>query len=308
MLALIKSESGVGLAKTERPRPTDGEVVVKVMCAGLCRTDLYVTDGLLSVDSPRILGHECAGVICQTGPGVSPERLGERVAVFPWIGCGKCRYCAQESLGYLCSERRFLGWHTDGCFAEFMAVPADRCITLPEEVDFQAGAYLEPLTAALGVLKTPVKEAGRLAVLGDNRIADLTRLVLREFGGCEVSDIDEEENSFDLLVETNATEKSLRQAFHLLKPDGVLVLKSRPPAGVNWPVRLQVEKEITTIGASYGHVKMALLFLKTKGETFEPLWQTPGSIDGWSKAFDEERGGEDRHKVFFLPQEHSCAE
>lgn len=305
MLALTRSSSGVGLVRAERPRPAEGEVVVKVMCAGLCRTDLYVADGLLPTEFPRILGHEGAGVICQVGSKVDPSRLGERVTVFPWEGCGDCSYCTQEKLGHLCPARRFVGWHRDGCFAEFMAVPESQCITLPDDIDFQAGAYLEPLMAALGVLKAPVKEAGSVAVLGDNRIAELTRLVLEKFANCRLSDIEDQENSVDLLVETDATESSLKQAFRLLRPDGVLVLKSRPPDSVKWPVRLQVEKEITTVGVGYGHLKMALLFLKTRGREFEPLWSTPRSIDQWPEALESERRGGGRQKIFFLPQEHS---
>jgi L-iditol 2-dehydrogenase len=307
MLALIKGDSGVSLTQTERPRPNTGEVVVKIMCAGLCRTDVYLADGLFPIETPRILGHEGAGVICQVGSGVEPDRLGERVAVFPWQGCGECPYCAEESLGYLCPARSFLGWHRNGCFAEFMTVPVKQCVTLPEGVSFQAGAYLEPLMAALGVLKTPVKKAGRLAVLGDNRIADLTRLVLRDFGGCEVSEIEDLENSFDLIVETVASESTLDQAFRLLRPDGVLVLKSRPPHSVKWPVRLQVEKEITSVGANYGHIKMALLFLRNRSEEFERLWHQPSSIDNWESAMEKERQGDEGQKFFFLPQEHSCA-
>lgn len=307
MLALQRSDSGVALTRVEPPRPASGEVVVKVMCAGLCRTDMYVADGSLSIDSPRILGHECAGVICQLGPEVSPQRLGERVAVFPWIGCGDCLYCAEESLGYLCPDREFLGWHRDGCFAEFMAVPEGCCLTLPQEVSFQAGAYLEPLTAALGILKTPVKKARRPTVMGSNRIAALTRLVLREFAGTEVHEISDEESSFDLIVETEATSESLHRALRLLQPDGLLILKSRPAKSVEWPVRLQVEKEITTMGVSYGNVNMAMLFLKNKHQELSSLWHTPTSIDDWNQAFDSERQGRELQKVFFLPQEHSCA-
>lgn len=308
MLALIKDRSGTELRKVKPPTPGPGEVVVKVMCAGLCRTDVYVSQGLLTSDLPRILGHECAGVVCQLGPDTRTSKLGDRVSVFPWLGCGHCEFCREESTGYLCPERQFLGRDIDGCFAEFMAIPERCCVALPPQLSWQAGAYLEPLTAALGVLKTPVRKAARLGVLGDNRIAALTRLVLKEFGKCEPERVtDEAENSFDLLIEAEATESSLNRAVHLLKPDGVLVLKSRPAGNVAWPLRLQVEKEITTIGVSYGSLQMATLFLNKHRDLFASLWSEPVPIDGWKEAFEAEQRGEEAQKVFFLPQEHPCA-
>ena len=308
MLALIKDRSGVQLRKTEPPKPGSGEVVIKVMCAGLCRTDVYIAQGFLSAETHRILGHECSGMVCRLGPDTKSSRLGDRVVVFPWLGCGVCEFCRDEPTGYLCPDRQFLGRDIDGCFAEFMAVPERCCVALPEQVSWQAGAYLEPLAAALGVLKTPVRQATRLGVLGDNRIAALTRLVLKEFGKCDpVQVTDETANTFDLIVEAEATESSLQRALSLLKPDGVLVLKSRPAENVLWPIRLQVEKEITTIGVSYGTLQMATLLLRKHHSLFAPLWNEPTPIDGWNEAFEAELRGEEARKSFFLPQEHPCA-
>ena len=118
---------------------------------------------------------------------------------------------------------------------------------------------------------------------------------------------DEAANTFDLIVESEATEKSLHRALSLLKPDGVLVLKSRPAENVRWPLRLQVEKEITTIGVSYGSLKMATLLLSKNHTLFAPLWNEPTPIDDWSEAFEAELKGEEARKSFFLPQEHPCA-
>lgn len=309
MWALLKDVDGTSFRKCERPHPGPREVVVKVMCAGLCRTDVYLADGKLTTEHPRVLGHEGSGVICQLGEGVAQERLGERVAVFPWIGCGVCEICLDdpEHLGATCPKRRFLGRDLDGCFAEFMRVPVDRCVRLPDGIGFTAGAYLEPVMAALGVLKTPVRRAKRVGVLGTNRIARLTRIVLQEFGGCELIDA-QAPSSYDLLIETDASERSLTTAFELLRPGGVLVVKSRPAESPVWPVRMQVEKEITSMGVGYGTVKMALLCLKTKQHLFQEIWSEPRSLNCWKEAFQKERQGEENRKVFFLPQDHACVE
>jgi len=193
----------------------------------------------------------------------------------------------------------------DGCFADFMVVPDDRCIPLEEDVTFQAGAYVEPVVAALGVLRSPVRKAERVGVLGSNRIAGLTSAILRDYAQCAHDSLDlstGEENSYDLIVETCATTETLNHAFRCLQPDGVLVLKSRPADNVLWPIRTQVEKEITTVGLSYGSLRLALLLLKSKVEIFQDLWSDPVSLSNWEHCFEREAAGEETSKTFFLPQ------
>jgi L-iditol 2-dehydrogenase len=305
--ALVKTESGLEYTRCEVPQPGPGAVLVKVMCAGLCRSDLYLSEGLLEVETPRILGHECSGVICRLGEGVEQERLGRRVAVFPWIGCSHCDYCLQdeEHLGHLCPQRQFLGQHLDGCFADFMAIRADRCINISEEISFQAGAYLEPLVAALGVMRSPLREAKQVAVLGHNRIAGLTSTVLREYAQCRHDGLTighAEDNSYDLIIETGASNESIRDALRCLRPDGVLVLKSRPALDVEWPVRMQVEKEITTMALGYGSLKLAMMLLEKRSEIFQKLWSEPVPLSAWRECFQQAKDGREESKTFFLPQ------
>lgn len=304
MQALVTQQKQPQVVDRPRPVPLPGEVIVKVMAAGLCRTDLAVGYGELACHDDRVLGHEGAGVICQLGQDVDGSRLGQPVAILPWVGCQECRYCREdtERLNHLCPRRKFVGRDRDGCFAEFIALPQHRCLPLPDGVSFQAGAYLEPLTAALGVLRAPVRDAKRLGVMGDNRIARLTRLVLTEVAQCAVQEVDPQENdSYDLLIETSPQAETIEQALRLLKPDGVLVLKSRPAGSVAWPVRLQVEKEITTIAVGYGSLTMARMLLKNRASLWAPLWRDPVPLSEWSSWFEAERDGFEELKTFFLP-------
>ena len=308
MRALVKTESSLKLTEHPRPRPGAGEVLVKVMCAGLCRTDLYLARGQLPLESPRVLGHECAGVVCQLGPDVDQDKLGARVAVFPWLACRGCEFCLseQEKLGYLCPNRRFLGWHRDGCFAEYLSVPVDRCFSLPEKLSFRAGAYLEPLTAALGLLKSPVRQAESVAILGDNRIAQLSSILLTHLAKVEYESLSIAEgpsNKFDLVVETEASEKSLTRALESLRPGGVLVLKSKPAENVLWPLRLQVEKDIKTFAVSYGSLQMAMMVLSNRASLFEHVWREPVPLSQWHGEFEKAWAGDEKSKCFFSPQE-----
>lgn len=307
MKALQKTDTGLSLTEIRPPIPGTNEVVVKVMCAGLCRTDLYVAQGKLSSEPPITLGHECAGVICRLGDGVPQESLGQRVAVFPWRGCGHCTECAQEAgIGaYRCARAQFMGWHIHGAFANFVVVGKEQCFGLPPSVSFQAGAYFEPVLAALGVLSAPYKKAGAFALLGDNRIARLSSAILADYAKCrpEILQVGEGvENSHDLVVETSATEESIADALRILRPGGLLVLKSRPPDLVRWPIRTQVEKEITTMGIGYGTVRLAMLLLEKKVELFSSLWNEPVSLESFESIFSEAQDNELK-KAFFLPQE-----
>ena len=306
MQALVLSNGAVALEQVERPKPGRGEVLLRVACAGLCRTDQYVAQGLLPSESPRILGHECSGIVYRLGEGVDQQHLGARVAVFPWIGCGLCDYCLddREKLRYLCPERKFLGWQVDGCFAEFLCVPMDRCIPLSDDISFQAGAYLEPVMAALAILRAPLKDAANKAILGKNRISQLTSALLTEMGKHPheiVTEGDAPDNTFDLVIETSATESSLTDAMRILRPDGLLVLKSRPPENIAWPVRLQVEKEINTMALGYGTTKMALMLLQRRGHLFEDIWHQPVPLAQWEDAFQENDTEQESRKIFFLP-------
>ena len=303
MKALVKNEEGVELRHIPIPEPAEGEVLVKVLCSALCRTDLYLAQGRLPTPPSVTLGHECAGVVYRLGPGVSQELLGERVAVFPWIGCENCPHCVedQEKLFFRCPQRRMIGWHQDGCFAQFLRLRANRCIPIPNEMSFQAGSFLEPLCAALGILRAPLKQAESIGLLGKNRFAELSSIILSEHARIEHQRFEAADNlqdSFDLVIENQATDTTIEAAMRALKPGGLLLLKSRPAESQAWPIRLQVEKEIEVKATAYGTLRMALLLLNKKGHLFKTLWADPVALTHWPKFFHEEQ---EHKKIFFLP-------
>jgi len=144
--------------------PGVGEVLVKVLACGVCRTDLHVVDGELpDPRSPIIPGHEIVGRIQGLGPGVEDLKLGERVGV-PWLGhtCGVCPYC-KAMRENLCDAPLFTGYTRDGGFST--AVVADARFTFPLG---EAGAHvaLAPLLCAGLIGWRALKIAGPGKVLG----------------------------------------------------------------------------------------------------------------------------------------------
>lgn len=134
--------------------PTDG-LLLKVKACGVCATDVKIYNyGHHKIRLPRVLGHELAGVIEQVGTAADGGFvLGQRVAVCAVINCGVCEYCLR-GLPSMCESLEAFGYHFDGGYQEYMAVPAKsiRCggvQVLPDAVSFEEAAVAELLACSI---------------------------------------------------------------------------------------------------------------------------------------------------------------
>ncbi|MDN3555457.1 zinc-dependent alcohol dehydrogenase family protein [Halomonas maura] len=130
------------LERLPMPEPGPGEVRVRVLACGVCRTDLHLVDGEL--DRPRlplVPGHEIVGEVDARGQGVADLTVGQRVGV-PWLGwtCGECPPC-RAGRENLCERAAFTGYTRDGGYAEYCVADARYCFPLAAE-DAQAAAPL----------------------------------------------------------------------------------------------------------------------------------------------------------------------
>lgn len=128
---------------TDRPEPGPGEILVKVECCGICRTDLHVVEGELPVRrSPLIPGHQVVGTVAGFGEGAGGFNVGDRVGI-AWLHrtCGRCRFCLKGKEN-LCESPDFTGWTCDGGFAEYATVPASFAYPLPEDLSAESAAPL----------------------------------------------------------------------------------------------------------------------------------------------------------------------
>ncbi|MCX6133761.1 MAG: alcohol dehydrogenase catalytic domain-containing protein [Ignavibacteriales bacterium] len=138
--------------------PAKGEVLIRVGAAGICGSDLHTyldaQIGDTKLRGPLVLGHEFAGTVEQVGDDAFTEDLtglqpGMRVAVDPAQPCGLCELCLRGHPN-LCTSLHFCGLYPDGgCFCERIVMPARSCFPLPDAVDLESGALLEPLGVAL---------------------------------------------------------------------------------------------------------------------------------------------------------------
>jgi L-iditol 2-dehydrogenase len=174
------------LREAPRPTPGPGQVVIKVQAAGICGSDLHIRawDIQIPIRPPVITGHEFSGTIEELGSGVEEWQVGERVTAEPsYSVCGRCLWCRTGSYN-LCPERKVLGYWADGAFAAYTRVPVERLHRLPENVDFQGGALVEPLACCVhGVLELTGIGAGELVVVtGPGTIGLLSMQVARACG------------------------------------------------------------------------------------------------------------------------------
>jgi len=120
----------------DTPRPGPGQVLVRVLACGVCRTDLHVVDGDLPDPAiPIVPGHEIVGRVEALGAAVSTHAIGDRVGI-PWLGwaCGVCEYCRSDREN-LCPRARYTGYQINGGYAEYTVADASFCFPLPAKYD-----------------------------------------------------------------------------------------------------------------------------------------------------------------------------
>jgi propanol-preferring alcohol dehydrogenase len=126
------------------PEPGEGQILLRVHCCAVCRTDLHVVDGELTDPSlPLIPGHQIVGTVEKVGERADSFAVGDRVGV-PWLGWtdGECRYCLSGREN-LCENARFTGYQIDGGYAEYALADTRFCFPIPDGFpDLQAAPLL----------------------------------------------------------------------------------------------------------------------------------------------------------------------
>ncbi len=144
MKAVRLVEIGKPLEMQDVPLPTvgPGDVLVRVKAAGICHSDVHYRAGTSAVGPlPQTLGHEVAGVVEKVGPEVAGVEVGDRVSLHYLLTCGQCVYC-RTGHEQFCPQGQMIGKHTDGGYAEYIAVPARNAVRLPAKVSFEHGAIM----------------------------------------------------------------------------------------------------------------------------------------------------------------------
>ena len=191
MLALAKTHPGPGLELIDVPVPSPGptEVLIKIRSTGICGTDVHINrwDGWAArtVTTPRILGHEFCGTIVELGSAVTNLEIGQFVSGEGHYVCGRCRACLAGKR-HLCQRTRGIGYHVDGAFCEYFAMPAANIWVHPPELDPDVAAIFDPFGNAVhAALQFPAL-AEDVLVTGAGPIGIMAALVAKFQGARNV--------------------------------------------------------------------------------------------------------------------------
>lgn len=186
MKAVIFDAVGQPLRTGTRPDPAPApdEVVLRVAGCGICGSDLHITEdpAPFGIGPGFVLGHEIAGEVAATGAEVRDLRPGDRVAVVPMRGCGRCPRCLAGDPAR-CPDMVLIG----GGYADYVTVAARQCQRLPDGVALSDAALAEPLAVALHcIVRSGMKPGDRVAVLGAGPIGLLVAFWARRMGASHV--------------------------------------------------------------------------------------------------------------------------
>jgi threonine dehydrogenase-like Zn-dependent dehydrogenase len=264
---------GDGIPLPRRP----GEALIRVTIAGICNTDLEIVRGYSGFSGTP--GHEFVGVVEESS---EPSQIGRRVIGEINAGCGACDLCRSGDPRH-CPQRTVLGIvNRDGAFAEYLTLPPQNLLVVPDEIPDRAAVFTEPLAAACQILEQlEISPACRVVVLGDGKLGQLVARVLANTGcrltlvgkhpeklkvaalaGIETALLDTGvKGGADVVVEASGSPAGLKYALEMVRPRGSIVLKSTFHGTADVDTSRVVVDEISIFGSRCGRFKRALELL-----------------------------------------------
>ncbi|HEX7585867.1 MAG TPA: alcohol dehydrogenase catalytic domain-containing protein [Prolixibacteraceae bacterium] len=279
-----------GIRKIEmidRPQPelkNPDDVLIRIKTVGVCGSDVhYFAEGKIGsqvVEFPFAVGHECSGIVVETGISVTRVKPGDLVAIDPSIHCGTCDQC-RSGRPHTCRNNRFLGCpgQIEGCLAEYIIMPEFTCFALIEKFNPTTGALIEPLT--IGTYSVELAQTNfqgkAIGIFGAGPIGLSILMVLKTmltgnifcyepleyrrektlklgadfaFSPFEADALKStskiEPLLLDLVFECSGNQKAVDDALKILKPGGKLVLVGIPPeARYVFDMDMMRRKELT---------------------------------------------------------------
>ena len=258
------------------PVPASGETLVRVLCAGICETDLQLLRGYMGFHG--VPGHEFVG-IAEEGP-----LRGKRVVGEINCSCHNCEMCRNGVPGH-CPNRTVLGiLGRDGAFADRLCIPQRNLHPVPDEVATLAAVFTEPLAAAFQIpAQVRLDARQNVVVLGDGRLGNLCAQVLARIG-CRVTVVGKhrrklsllarlglatielkalkKERTADVVVDCTGSPSGLPTALEIVKPRGTVVLKTTVAGMQTISLAPVVIDEVTIVGSRCGPFGKALSALR----------------------------------------------
>lgn len=242
------------LAEIADPAPGDAEVLVQVEACGVGLTVLNCIRGDLGsrpVDLPRVPGHELVGTIVEVGPGVAASRVGERVAAYFYLFCGRCPRCLRGEESLCADLAGYVGVHRDGGYAPLVTLPSSNAVTLPAGLDpVSATVVPDAVATSLHVAERAAIGVGdRVAVIGAGGGVGAHLVQVARLYGAEVTGLD---------VVTSKL-AYLESELEVTAMDASALDTIRPPSGCEggWDVIVDLAGTPASLGWALSHARTA---------------------------------------------------
>ena len=302
--------------------PGLNEVLIEVKAAGICGSDLHFyrsSPEELGARYGKIVGHEPAGIVVQTGDAVSKFKVGDRVTVNHTLGCGHCQYCHQGET-VLCPTGKGMALADAGANTNVLKLPENTCLELPENISFEDGTFIActGATAYNAVQQLRGQAVRNVVVFGLGPVGLSAILLLEKMGinavgidpiksrrdfasslGCKkIGDFTETEGliklspnreGFCASIETSGASNAQSQAIDVLRPKGIAIYlglsKGVPSISPEQFIHKQIRLQGSKVLPSWAAVEM-MNFMQESNFSFEQLIREKIPLHRAAEAFE----------------------
>ncbi len=208
MKAFQKHDRVRGGKLIDAPIPkADGDYVLcKVLATSICGTDVHIYNwdawAQKRIKPPMIFGHEFSGEVIEVGPNVKNIKVGDRVSAETHIPCHNCKQCKNGKM-HICKNLKILGVDTNGCFAEYVAVPEICCIKTDAKLPPEILSVLEPFGNAVHTVSRSNVKDKDVAIMGDGPIGLFAVIVAKAFGARRIFAVGAQDYRLKLMKKLN---------------------------------------------------------------------------------------------------------
>ncbi|WP_409305501.1 L-threonine 3-dehydrogenase [Peribacillus sp. SCS-155] len=210
MKALLKHRRGFGaeLSMVDIPQINDDEVLIKVKATSICGTDVHIYTwdewSQARVNPPYVFGHEFCGEVVEIGSKVSSVKVGDFVSAETHLVCENCPQCLTGQY-HICKNTRIIGVDTQGCFAEYVALPAKNLWKNPSNMPFDVASIQEPMGNAVHTVLAGDILGKTVAVIGCGPIGIMAAGIAKAAGAAQVIAFDLNDYRLNLAKQMGAT-------------------------------------------------------------------------------------------------------
>ncbi len=285
MIAVHIENGRVTLRRRPRPSRPPGYALIRLLCGGICNTDLELQRGYYGFRGTP--GHEFVGQVVEAD---SAALAGRRVVGEINLACGRCEWCAR-GLGRHCPRRAVLGIvRHPGAFAEFFTLPERNLHVVPDRIPTEQAVFTEPVAAACEILEqVRIPRGAPVAVLGAGKLGSIVARVLQtRSAGVHLYGRGKQGRrpQFDWVVEATGSAEGLQEAIAMTRPRGTIILKSTVHGAVPLDSARVVVNEITLVGSRCGRFEPALKLLPKLrlGELISERWPLSEAPQAFARA------------------------